>query len=247
MTYRDKDVSFGRKNDFPRLIQGLQPRGEREKWYRKFKELRAIDNIPLNFATAATLCAPIQAVIEGDGFVCDLYGNSGCGKSVIDKTAATIWGDNHFSAGFVYSAKSTDCAIEIALDTLHCLPLIIEDFNQLDTRKKRAFMQSVMLIANGIGKARGQKDMSLRSQLIWKTVAIINSEQPITAYFTKVLSRYLNLSDTVEGSSCRHIQATLFNIRRLECRLLSKFSDIVISRLCKKRRKGNTDFMSGTL
>lgn len=184
MTYRDKDVSFGRKNDFPRLIQGLQPRGEREKWYRKFKELRAIDNIPLNFATAATLCAPIQAVIEGDGFVCDLYGNSGCGKSVIDKTAATIWGDNHFSAGFVYSAKSTDCAIEIALDTLHCLPLIIEDFNQLDTRKKRAFMQSVMLIANGIGKARGQKDMSLRSQLIWKTVAIINSEQPITAYFT---------------------------------------------------------------
>lgn len=184
MTYTNKDVAFGRKNDFPRLIQGLQPRGDCEKWYAKFKNLRKTDNRPLKFATAAVLCAPIQAVVEGDGFVCNLYGNSGCGKSVIDKMAATIWGDYRFSAGFVYNAKSTDCAIEIALDTLNFLPLIIEDFNQLDRRKKKAFMQSVMLIANGVGKSRGQKDMSLRSQLNWKTDALINSEQPITSYFT---------------------------------------------------------------
>ena len=48
----------------------------------------------------------------------------------------------------------------------------------------------------------------------------------------KVLSRYLNLSDTVEVSSCRHIQATLFNIRRIGCRSLLGFQVVAISRLC---------------
>ena len=48
----------------------------------------------------------------------------------------------------------------------------------------------------------------------------------------KGLSSYLNQPDTVEVSSCRHIQAALFNIRRIGCRLLSGFQGVVISRLC---------------
>ena len=36
------------------------------------------------------------------------------------------------------------------------------------------------------------------------------------------------MSDTVEDSSCRHIQATLFNIRRIRYRLLPEFQVIIV-------------------
>ena len=50
----------------------------------------------------------------------------------------------------------------------------------------------------------------------------------------KVLSRYLNLSDTVEVFSYRNIQATLFNIRRIRYRLLPEFQVIIVYKVLNR-------------
>lgn len=183
-TYDDNDLAFGRKNDFKNIVDALSERGSRDEWFDAYKRLRATNNLSLNFSTAAMLSAPLISVLNTDGFVCNLYGRSHCGKTTISRVATTIWGDYRQKSGFVYNPKNTSCSKEIALDTLNELPFIMEDFNNLTLKEKKEFMPTVMDIANGMGKGRANKNMGLREPLSWSTIGFISSEQPITSYYT---------------------------------------------------------------
>lgn len=187
LPYRDPEFYFEKKSSMPNLVNALQAHGESEKmeenrdaWFKEFKAIRAEKNGMFNFLTASSLCAPIIGMIGNiDGFVCNVVGVTGCGKSVAESVTATIWGSCKSADGFVIGAKNTSAAFETYADVLNCLPLTIDDYNKLKEKEKEAFKQVIYEIANGIGKGRATKDMGLRAMASYSLNLIVTSEEPL--------------------------------------------------------------------
>ena len=187
LPYRDQEFYFEKKSSMPNLVNALQAHGESEKmkenrdaWFKEFKKIRAEKNGMFNFLTASSLCAPIIGMIGNiDGFVCNVVGVTGCGKSVAESVTATIWGSCKSADGFVIGAKNTSAAFETYADVLNCLPLTIDDYNKLKEKEKEAFKQVIYEIANGIGKGRATKDMGLRAMASYTLNLIVTSEEPL--------------------------------------------------------------------
>lgn len=187
LPYRDPEFYFEKKQSMPNLVNALQAHGEsesmkenRDAWFKEFKAIRKEKNGMFNFLTASSLCAPIIGMIGNiDGFVCNVVGVTGCGKSVAESVTATIWGSFKNSDGFVIGAKNTSNAFETYADVLNCLPLTIDDYNKLKEKEKEAFKQIIYEIANGIGKGRATKDMGLRAMASYSLNLIVTSEEPL--------------------------------------------------------------------
>lgn len=120
LPYLDKEFFFEKKGSLPRMVDALQPHGDnedmkknREEWFKNFEEIRKQKVLMFNFLTASTLCAPIIGMLETiDGFICNVVGHTGCGKSVSERINATIFGSYRKDAGFVIGAKNTSTAFE---------------------------------------------------------------------------------------------------------------------------------------
>lgn len=187
LPYRDPEFYFEKKQSMPNLVNALQAHGEsesmkenRDAWFKEFKAIRKEKNGMFNFLTASSLCAPIIGMIGNiDGFVCNVVGVTGCGKSVAESVTATIWGSCKSADGFVIGAKNTSAAFETYADVLNCLPLTIDDYNKLKEKEKEAFKQVIYEIANGIGKGRATKDMGLRAMASYTLNLIVTSEEPL--------------------------------------------------------------------
>lgn len=187
LPYRDPEFYFEKKQSMPNLVNALQAHGEsesmkenRDAWFKEFKAIRKEKNGMFNFLTASSLCAPIIGMIGNiDGFVCNVVGVTGCGKSVAESITATMWGSCKSADGFVIGAKNTSAAFETYADVLNCLPLTIDDYNKLKEKEKEAFRQVIYEIANGIGKGRATKDMGLRAMASYTLNLIVTSEEPL--------------------------------------------------------------------
>ena len=179
LPYDCKELVFDGDEGFPHIIDALKEHGDREKWYEEFKKLRGRDAV--DFMTAGVLAAPLIKLIGFDGFVCDLYGKSGTGKSVTNRIVATIWGDD---ATLVSAGKTTLTASEGRMSVLNNLPYIMEDMNNISERARGEYIQGlVMQMSNGIGKARGKKDGGTQTIKTWNTTAVLTSEFNITNQF----------------------------------------------------------------
>lgn len=74
----------------------------------------------------------------------------------------------------------TNTAAETMCDTLHCYPLIIDDYNLLTEQKDRdKFNKNIMLFSNGLGKERATKTLALVKPGFWKLATFIAAEQSI--------------------------------------------------------------------
>ena len=83
----------------------------------------------------------------------------------------------------MFGAENTVNSIEGILYVLSSLPFIMEDANNMSERRQKELQTIIMKICNGIGKARMNRDMTLRILYIWKTVGIITSENRIVKDF----------------------------------------------------------------
>lgn len=179
LPYLDDNYVFEGENKMPQLVESLRPHGDRAAWYEKFKWLRSTKQTFFEFAVASALVGPILAMTGYDGFVCNTYGKSGSGKSVANCIGGSIWGSADSRRGFVLSADTTNTSWEIALDARNYLPLIIDDYNQLDEKEKPKFNKKIMQVANGQGKSRSNKTLGIQRPTSWMTGCLIGSEEPI--------------------------------------------------------------------
>lgn len=181
LPYMSDNFVFEREGDFPNLLFALTPAGDAEKSKNAFKELRKAKTFQgFDFMIAATLSAPIVCMTNSNGFVFNLYGLTGCGKSLVEDIAATIWGAYNMDYGFMRGATNTATLIELVADTLNCLPLMIDDYNELtDEKDKKRFNKTIMQIANGVGKGRATKNLSIRTSSHYKLNCVITAEQSI--------------------------------------------------------------------
>lgn len=179
LPYDCDELVFDGEADFPGIIDALKEHGDRDKWYQEFKKIRGREAV--DFMTAGVLAAPLIKLIGTDGFVCDLYGDSGTGKSITNQITASIWGNSDI---LVATGVTTLTASETKMSILNNLPFIVDDMNNITERARGEFIQGlVMQASNGMGKARGKKDGGVQDIKRWKTTTILTSEFSITNQF----------------------------------------------------------------
>lgn len=181
LPYADKDYVFEKDAQFPRLIDALTPHGSEEASIQGFVDLRRKKTFRnFNFIIAATLAAPIVMMTHSNGFVFNYYATTGSGKSLVQCIAATIWGSSDMDRGFVRGADNTQTALETVADIMNCLPVIIDDYNKLQSEeKKKRFNETIMLLASGVGKGRATKDLNIRETATYDLDVVVTAEQPI--------------------------------------------------------------------
>lgn len=131
---------------------------------------------PGNSRLAFFVCAGLAAVLlkacgmDGGGF--NFQGNSSIGKTTLLAIAGSVAGGGGQN-GFLHSWRTTDNALEsIALahnDGLMCL-------DEMAQVTPQAAAESSYMLANGRGKARGNKDGSMRFVPEWRVLFLSSGE-----------------------------------------------------------------------
>lgn len=180
LPYTSNEVIFDKEDQFPGLVRALtQPQGDREEWYKVFKEMRKTRVKMFHFATIVLLASPILGMLPDvvNGFVGNVYGDSHVGKTINDSICATIWGD--YKSDYVVAAKGTLTGMEVRMDVLKNIPFIIEDANNADPNSIPGL---IMQVSNGAGALRATKTLGNRAQMAWCLSMLANSEAIITSY-----------------------------------------------------------------
>lgn len=187
LPFRSDDFVFEREADFPGLLAAVTP-NETDAGYNEEEYLNAYRamrkrNLPgFNLMTAAILSSPVVCMTNANGWVFNMHGPTGCGKSFLLSIGATLFADYHHEngSGYVKTPLMTNTAAETMCDTLHCYPLIIDDYNLLPDQKERdKFNKNIMLFSNGLGKERATKTLALVKPGFWKLMTFIAAEQSI--------------------------------------------------------------------
>lgn len=187
LPFKSKDFVFEREAEFPGLLAAVTP-NETDAGYDKTEYMNAYRamrerNLPgFNLMTAAILSSPVVCMTNANGWVFNMHGPTGCGKSFLLSIGATLFADYHHEngSGYVKTPLMTPTAAETMCDTLHCYPLIIDDYNLLTEQKDRdKFNKNIMLFSNGLGKERATKTLALVKPGFWKLTTFIAAEQSI--------------------------------------------------------------------
>lgn len=200
LPYTTDDYVFERQDELPDMMAALSEQGNREEWYKKFKEIRALNYAPFKLATAALLASVILPMLpKQDSFIANLYGGSGYGKSAMLSIACTIFSNMDSKSGGIFlDSDNTPTSLELTCDTFNNFPVILDDVSKGDPEKKRKFQETVMMIANGRGKNRATKDLKQRKRYTFGLTALVSSEQVITKDYTTNGSIYRVLPKLVD-------------------------------------------------
>lgn len=183
-SYQDKDLIFTEAEKFPGLMKSLVPAGEKKDWYEGIKKLRkAAHNQDFNYILATMFTPVIVSILQTQGFVCEIYGESQTGKSAMLKICSTVWGGYADRESYIFSANATDCFTENILAALNAMPFVIDDFNEIEDDKKRQIVQKIMMIANGRGRGRSNRNLE-QNLSSFELTSTIGAEEPISTYLT---------------------------------------------------------------
>lgn len=200
LPYTTDDYVFERQDELPNMMDALSGHGDRDAWYTKYKEIRALGYEPFKLATATLLASVILPMLpKQDGFITDLYGGSGHGKSAMLSIVATVFSDmDNKSGGIFLDSENTPTSLELTCDTFNNVPVILDDASKGDQDKKKKFQEAVMMLANGRGKNRATKDLKQRKRYVFSLTALVSSEQVITKDYTTNGSIYRVLPKLVD-------------------------------------------------
>ena len=182
LPYTNNEFVFEKEDDFPGLTQAVsQPQGDRDAWYREFKEMRGTRVKMFNFATIVLLASPILGMLPDvvNGFIGNVFGDTHTGKTINNCINSTIFGDYRQGYIIALTPQSTPTGIEVRLNAHKNIPLVVEDANNA---KPEMIPQFIMQASNGAGALRGTKNLGNRAQMDWCLAVLANSESILTSY-----------------------------------------------------------------
>lgn len=158
--------------------------GSIDKWRDSVGYLARYSS-PLTLAICTALAAPLLSRIswleqKSGGF--HFYSTSTVGKTSIAEAAAGVYGKPSPDGGRVISwsgtANALECVAAAHNDSLMCL-------DELKTAKPYEVSDIIYRLANGVGKARLDKDINLRKPPTWQVLWISTGELTVEQYLKK--------------------------------------------------------------
>lgn len=173
-----KDIIFDNSQNLKFLFDSINQVGNRTRWYELAKELRKTDKKEIAIYMASSLASVLVDPCGALPFIVNLWGETGKGKTVLLKLAASIWADPG-EGQYMADAKSTVTAQEVRLDTLNSLPMLIDDMAQIKNQYDGDFSNLIYRWCSGQGKDRSNINLSLDRLKHWKNCILTNAEHSL--------------------------------------------------------------------
>lgn len=151
-------------------------KGSLDEWLKAMAPHRAKSPI-FRFILASAFAAPLIKPFHQRIFMVYNWGGSRGGKTAALKAALSAWGDPDT---MMTSFDATKVGLENTAAFFCDLPLGINE-RQLAGDKQGWLEGLVYMLSEGKGRVRGNKDGGLREQKTWRTVAITNGEESLSA------------------------------------------------------------------
>ena len=178
LPYDKKDIIFDNESAFTRLFNSVKAVGNRDKWFKVIKDIRARGQIEVLINMAASLASILVEPCGALPFIVSLWGGTGIGKTVVLMLATSIWA-NPEEGAYMTDAKATAVAMEVRLNVLNSLPMLIDDMAQVKNQYDEDFSQLIYRWCAGIGKDRSNQNMGLQATTSWHNCTITNGERSL--------------------------------------------------------------------
>lgn len=161
-----------------------KPRGTLDEWRRVIQLLIAKQEWDILAIAAAGFGSVFMEFSQYNGFMFHVGAtNSGTGKSVACKVAASIWGDPEL---YPISSESSLIAMQMRMGFLRNLPLVMEEMTTKFKTEPEFFPKFVLDVSRGQGKERAEAGNNKErvNNTTWKMIVIANSNTHQLDYLT---------------------------------------------------------------
>jgi uncharacterized protein (DUF927 family) len=158
--------------------------GTLEEWKTGVGVLSAGHFIPM-LAISTALAGPLLHLAEIEGGGIHFWGPSSIGKTTVVQAAASLWGrgdSEGFVRGWTATANGMEAVAASATDTC----LVLDEAGMVEPK---AVQTIVYALSNGAGKARMQRDTSLREVKTWRVAIVSTGELTIPMKIAEDRSR----------------------------------------------------------
>ena len=179
------DIEFDSAAGFRDLVDAVEEKGSRDKWYELILKIRQWKKkeigVYMSGAFGSVLLEPLKIL----PFIVNLWAETGKGKTVALKIAASIWA-NPGENKYITDPTGTDTAREVRNNILNNLPTMIDDLSKMrDRYGYDAISDFVYTQCGGKGKDRSNKELTVREPTFWRNITLTNIERPLTTEHMK--------------------------------------------------------------
>ena len=177
----DDSVAFDGEEKFKNIFEAISTAGKADAWIEYVKSIRRKGRIEPRIMLAASFASVTVKICHALPFLLNLFGLSGCGKTVAELIAASVWGNPDKDSGLLGDFLTTPVAIEARSDLLNHLPLILDDTSKVSKRLQDDFSELIYTLCNGTGKDRSNQNLGLRRTNNWTNCILTTGEHPIVS------------------------------------------------------------------
>lgn len=179
------NIEFDSAAGFHDLFNAVKPTGDRDKWFDLVLKLRSWRKKEIAVYMAASFGSVLLEPLRILPFIVNLWAETGKGKTVNLKVAASIWA-NPAENKYITDPCGTDTAREVRNNILNNLPTMIDDLSKMrDRYGYDAVSDFVYTQCGGKGKDRSNKELTTREPTRWQNITITNIERPLTTEHMK--------------------------------------------------------------
>lgn len=173
----ESGIEFNIPPSFNALRNSIREVGDPHLWMDVARKIRCSGRQEPLIYMAASFGSILVPIINISPFICNLYGESGKGKTVNLMLAASIWGE---PKTYLTESTSTTNSIEQRLNILNNLPMMIDDLSKIrDRGDNDKFTELIYMICAGRGKGRLNKNVEMRETATWANITLTNIERPL--------------------------------------------------------------------
>lgn len=179
------DIEFDSAAGFRDLVDAVEEKGSRDKWYDLILKIRQWKKNEIAVYMAASFGSVLLEPLKILPFIVNLWAETGKGKTVNLKIAASIWA-NPGENKYITDPTGTDTAREVRNNILNNLPTMIDDLSKMrDRYGYDAISDFVYTQCGGKGKDRSNKELTVREPTFWRNITLTNIERPLTTEHMK--------------------------------------------------------------
>ncbi|MCX7779624.1 MAG: DUF927 domain-containing protein [Negativicutes bacterium] len=162
------------------VLGGFGTKGDYQIWLQTMQLLRTRPKA--RFILAASFAAPLLKLVGQRIFAIHNWGTSRDGKTATLYAALSVWGH---PGTLKITANSSQTGIERTAALCTDLPLGINEYETLSDKKKQDVVDPIIyMLSEGKGRRRGT-GTGLQQTATWRTVVIMNGENPLINEHTK--------------------------------------------------------------
>lgn len=172
------DMAFDGDAAYRSLYNAVTEHGSCAAWLDEMRKLRA-DSVAAKIIIAASFASALVEPLGSLPFFVHLWSSeSGTGKTVALMAAASVWG-NPAVGKYIQTFHSTVVGHERLAAFFNSLPVIIDELQLAATDSKGDKQFSVYHLAEGVGKARGNRQGGFDQTPTWCNTILTSGETPI--------------------------------------------------------------------